>query len=152
MHKPSSFARQLRHNMTEAERRLWHRIRLKQLDGARFRRQAPMGRYVVDFVCHDAKLIVELDGGQHADRIGQDADRTAWLEAEGYRVLRFWNNEVFENLEGVLAAVSAVLSAAAPHPSPPHKGGGRRSRANPPASTAPPSAPPAARWRACGWG
>ncbi len=123
MHKPSSFARQLRHNMTEAERHLWHRIRLKQLDGARFRRQAPMGSYVVDFVCHDAKLIVEIDGGQHADRIGQDADGTAWLEAEGYRVLRFWNNEVFENLEGVLQVIHAALGAAAPHPGPPPQGG-----------------------------
>ncbi len=109
--------------MTDAERRLWRRLRLKQIDSARFRRQAPMGNYIVDFVCHESRLIVELDGGQHAAQGEHDAARTAWLEGEGYRVLRFWNNEVSENLEGVVQVISAALRAAAPHPNPPPQGG-----------------------------
>ena len=96
---------------------------MKQVQGARFRRQAPMGIYVADFVCHESRLIVELDGGQHAGRSEHDAARTAWLESEGYRVVRFWNNDVFENLDGVLQVIGAALHAASPHPGPPPQGG-----------------------------
>lgn len=88
--------------MTDAERVLWRAIRRKQLDGHRFRRQQPIGRYIVDFFCPEVRLIVELDGGQHAERADYDADRTEWLEARGYRVVRYWNPDVLRNLEGVL--------------------------------------------------
>lgn len=95
-------ARKLRRNSTDVERRLWHRIRDKQIDEFRFRRQRPIGRYIVDFICLEAKLIVELDGGQHATSDEYDKSRTAFLESLGYRVVRFWNNEVTENMDGVL--------------------------------------------------
>ncbi|MDD9876157.1 MAG: DUF559 domain-containing protein, partial [Magnetovibrio sp.] len=97
----SKTARRLRQNPTEAEKSLWARLRNRQLAGHRFRRQAPIGRYVVDFVCHEAKLIVEIDGGQHAAQADADTKRTEWLKGEGFRVIRFWNNEMLENLDGV---------------------------------------------------
>src|SRR3546814_2302829 len=89
-------ARRLRRDQTTAERRLWSRLRDRQLEGHKFRRQVPRGRFVVDFACLDSWLVVELDGGQHADpfQTKDDRKRTAWLEAEGYRVLRFWNHEI----------------------------------------------------------
>jgi very-short-patch-repair endonuclease len=90
-------ARKLRLTPTDAEIRLWSRLRGKQLAGFRFRRQHPLGPYVVDFFCAEAKLIVEVDGGQHAD---DGEARTRWLEARGYRVIRFWNNDVLANTEG----------------------------------------------------
>ena len=112
-------AKELRRNRTEAEKRLWERLRRKRIHGFRFRQQVPLGRYVVDFVCFEAKLIVELDGGQHAERAAYDARRTEWLESEGFRVLRFWNNEVFENIEGVEEVIQAALdSAGGAHPLP----------------------------------
>ena len=95
-------ARKLRRNSTEVERKLWHRIRDKQIEEFRFRRQRPIGKYIVDFICLDAKLIVELDGGQHATSDEYDKSRTAFLESLGYRVVRFWDNEVIENMDGVL--------------------------------------------------
>ena len=94
--------------MTDAERRLWSVLRARQLNGWKFRRQYPLGPYVLDFACFDAKVAVEVDGGQHATS-NNDAERTAWLEGEGWRVLRFWNNEVLENIEGVLGRISEVL-------------------------------------------
>jgi very-short-patch-repair endonuclease len=94
-------ARQLRSNPTEAEKRLWSKLRLKQIGGHRFRRQAPIGPYVADFACLAQRLIIEVDGGQHDSRATQDDARTAWLERQGFRVLRFWNNEVLGNVEGV---------------------------------------------------
>jgi very-short-patch-repair endonuclease len=104
----SPLARSLRHTPTEAETRLWARLRRKQLAGIRFRRQHPLGRYVVDFFCAEAKLVIEVDGGQHAE----DTDtRTRWLEGRGYRVLRFWNNDVLANTEGVLLMILAALRA-----------------------------------------
>jgi len=104
----SPLARKLRRTPTDAEIRLWSRLRRKQLAGFRFRRQHPLGPYVVDFFCAAAKLVVEVNGGQHAD----DGDaRTRWLEARGYRVIRFWNNEVLANTEGVLSTILAVLRA-----------------------------------------
>ena len=102
-------ARKLRRNSTDVERKLWHRIRDKQIDEFRFRRQRPIGKYIVDFVCLDAKLIVELDGGQHAGDAAYDQRRTAFLESLGYAVLRFWNNEVIENMDGVLQRLHETL-------------------------------------------
>ncbi|HEV2549461.1 MAG TPA: endonuclease domain-containing protein [Stellaceae bacterium] len=107
---PSLLARRLRTTPTDAEIRLWSRLRGKQLKAYRFRRQHPMGPYVVDFFCADAKLVVEVDGGQHADSKSDDA-RTRWLEARGYRVIRFWNNDVLANTEGVLLAILDALRA-----------------------------------------
>ena len=104
----SPLARNLRRTPTDAEIRLWSRLRRKQLAGFRFRRQHPLGPYVVDFFCAAAKLIVEVDGRQHAN----DGDaRTRWLEARGYRVIRFWNNEVLANTEGVLSTILGTLRA-----------------------------------------
>ena len=102
-------AKELRQNRTDAEKRLWERLRRKRIDGFWFRQQVPLGRYIADFVCFDEKLIVELDGGQHAEQAAYDADRTEWLDSQGFRVLRFWNNEVFENIEGVEEVIQASL-------------------------------------------
>jgi very-short-patch-repair endonuclease len=101
-------ARRLRGNMTDAERKLWYALRAGRFDGVSFRRQAPIGRYVVDFVAHAHRLIVEVDGGQHALRAAADAERSAWLSSRGYRVLRFWNNDVLTNLDGVLSEIGAA--------------------------------------------
>jgi len=114
-------ARELRCRQTEAESLLWRAIRGEQLDGHKFRRQQTIGAYIVDFISLDAKLIVELDGGQHADAVDYDAKRDTWLESEGFRVLRFWNNDVMENLEGVLMTIAAALSPP-PQPSSPARG------------------------------
>jgi very-short-patch-repair endonuclease len=101
-------ARLLRKRMTDAERRLWSKLRMRQVEGFRFRRQAPIGPYVVDFICLELKLIVEVDGGQHA-MPQADAKRTTWLESEGYRVVRFWNNDVLKNTEAVLQSLYEAL-------------------------------------------
>jgi|SRR5436309_10979997 len=95
------FARALRKNPTEAEQALWSHLRIKQMEGNRFRRQQPIGPYVVDFVCFEKKLVVELDGGQHAEQSAYDAERTTWLESQGFRVLRFWNHQVLREIEAV---------------------------------------------------
>jgi very-short-patch-repair endonuclease len=102
-------ARELRREMTDAERLLWRHLRQRQVAGRRFRRQHPVGRFIVDFVCLEAAVVVELDGGQHADRQAYDQARTAWLEAQGFRVLRFWNNEVLANAEGVRDLIERAL-------------------------------------------
>ena len=104
-------ARAMRRAMTDAERRLWAMLRNRQLGGWKFRRQVPMGRYIADFVCVEARLIVECDGGQHAGST-YDAERDAWLEQEGFRVIRFWNGDVLREPEGV----ADKLLAALPHP------------------------------------
>lgn len=96
-------ARSLRRTATEAEKLLWHGLRDRRLGGFKFRRQQTIERYVVDFLCHDRRLIVEVDGGQH--NVQADAPRTAFLEAQGYRVLRFWNPEVLTNLTSVLETI-----------------------------------------------
>ena len=102
-------AKQLRRNATDTERKLWRHVRSRQLGGHRFRRQQPLGPYIVDFVCLDKKLIVEVDGGQHAERIGRDEKRTAWLELQGFRVLRFWNSQVLTEIEEVKQAIMMAL-------------------------------------------
>ena len=101
----TSRARQLRARQTEAERKLWFLLRDRRLNGAKFRRQVPIGKYIADFVCQEEKLIVELDGGQHADQVAYDTARTEWLAGVGYRALRIWNNDLTENEEGVLTAI-----------------------------------------------
>jgi very-short-patch-repair endonuclease len=118
----SPHARALRKNLTDAESRLWGALRRRQLKGVRFRRQVPIGPFVADFACLSAKLIVELDGGQHAARVLDDARRDEWLAERGYRTLRIWNNDVFGNIEGVLATIAAALDGT-PHPDPPPQGG-----------------------------
>jgi very-short-patch-repair endonuclease len=108
--------------MTDAERKLWHRLRANQL-GLKFRRQHPFENYIVDFVCLPAKLIVEVDGGQHQDHAGQDAQRTVILEKAGFRVLRFWNNQVLAEIDSVVEAIKLSLETH-PHPSLPPEGEG----------------------------
>jgi very-short-patch-repair endonuclease len=105
-----SNARNLRSESSDAERRLWYYLRGARFQETKFRRQVPVGRFVVDFLCEEARLIVEVDGGQHAERIARDAARTQWLKEQGYTVLRFWNNDVLGNIEGVLATLSPALS------------------------------------------
>ena len=119
-------------------------LRLRQINGHRFRRQVPLGRYIADFICHEARLVVEIDGGQHAPSMPEEIERTRFLEREGYCVLRFWNNEVLTNLEGVYEVIEAALSKPSPSmgegregvspapptnitptPTLPHRGGGR---------------------------
>ena len=119
-------ARKLRTNMTDAERRLWQVLRLRQVEGLKFRRQFPIGRYIADFVCPERKLIVELDGGQHAEQESYDSERTTWLKSQGFRVVRVWNNEVLMNLEGVKEMIYDALGEKGEPPTPalPHKGGG----------------------------
>jgi very-short-patch-repair endonuclease len=118
MVSPISTARKLRHNQTDAERALWFRLRDRRLRGLKFRRQMPIDRYVADFCCEAARLIVELDGGQHVERSQQDAERTAALEAHGYLVLRFWNNDVLRNIDGVVESILQTLNPSPPHPDP----------------------------------
>ena len=120
-------ARKLRRTSTDVERRLWHRIRDKQIEAFRFRRQRPIGKYIVDFICLEAKLIVDLDGGQHSESVLLDEKRTVFLASLGYHVVRFWNNEVLENMDGVLARIREhLLGLHQPHPSPPLGRGGSR--------------------------
>ena len=107
-------AKTLRQNQTDAEGLLWHYLRNKQLGGYKFRRQQPIGPYIADFACLSRKLLIELDGSQHAERKAHDEERDAFLRRAGYRVLRFWNNDVFENCFGVLESIYAALH---PHPS-----------------------------------
>lgn len=95
-------AKSLRRTQTDAEQKLWYHLRAHRFMGKKFKRQKPMGRYVVDFVCLEEKLIIELDGGQHADNVEYDRERDSWLRSEGYTVLRFWNNEMLNEMEGVL--------------------------------------------------
>ncbi|MCY4530290.1 MAG: endonuclease domain-containing protein [Chloroflexi bacterium] len=108
-------ARALRKNATEAELILWHHIRRRQLSGHRFRRQHPIGPYIVDFYCYEKQLIVEVDGGQHSTQREYDEQRTLWLKQNGFRVLRFWNHDVMNRCEVVLEAIHEALEQN-PHP------------------------------------
>ena len=114
-------ARRLRRDQTDAERALWFRLRDRRLEGLKFRRQAPIARYIVDFCCEESHLIVELDGGQHAIDETRDTKRTEELEAMGYLVLRFWNNDVLTNTDGVVQSILESLNqqpVVPPHPNP----------------------------------
>ncbi len=104
-----SNAKNLRKNMTDAENCLWYYLRDRRLCGYKFIRQCVIDKYIVDFICRSRKLIIELDGGQHAEAIEYDEKRTKFLEREGYHVLRIWNHEVFENIEGVLEGILCEL-------------------------------------------
>ena len=115
-------ARNLRRQQTDVETKLWMRLRDRQLCGAKFRRQHPIGPYIVDFCCPDRGLIVELDGGQHAEKVSADQVRTDFLEADGYHVVRFWNHQVQDQMEAILEEIVRLLSD--PHPSLSLKGRG----------------------------
>jgi very-short-patch-repair endonuclease len=115
-------ARRLRRNSTFAEQQLWHRLRARSLYGMKFVRQEPVGPYIVDFVCREHHLIIEVDGGQHCEN-ERDVVRDQWLNGHGYRVLRFWNNDVLGNIEGVLEVIANALPHDGRAPSPPSSGG-----------------------------
>jgi len=103
----------LRRNSTDAERKLWNVLRNRQLNGFKFRKQVEIDAYIVDFLCPALRLVIEVDGGQHTPE--RDARRTAFLESQGFRVIRFWNNDVLENLDGVWTRIEEALSTP-PHP------------------------------------
>ena len=105
-------ARRMRAQPTHAEKKLWARLRQRQLDGCKFRRQVMIGPYIVDFACLPKKLVVEVDGSQHIES-ASDAGRTAWLERPGYRVVRCWNTEVLTNLDGVVEMIYATVTGSA---------------------------------------
>jgi very-short-patch-repair endonuclease len=106
-------AKGLRRELTDAEKKLWRMLRSRQLNAAKFRRQQPIGRFIADFVCHEARLVVEADGGQHAEN-ANDRRRTEFLNSRGYRVLRFWNMDILGNPEGVFQLIAEALET--PHP------------------------------------
>ena len=111
-------AKTLRSHQTEAEQRLWHHLRAHRFMGLKFKRQKPIGHYIVDFACIEHHLVIELDGGQHIDQIEYDQSRTLWLESQGFVVLRFWNNEVMQELDGVLERIRQTIEEMST-PSPP---------------------------------
>jgi adenine-specific DNA-methyltransferase len=118
------FARALRKQMTDAERLLWRHLRNRELGGWKFKRQYPVGPFIVDFICVEKNIVIEVDGGQHAENEALDLQRSAYLNKMGYRVLRFWNNEVLQETEAVLNAIFAILAndkqnSPSPQPSPP---------------------------------
>ncbi|MYH02661.1 MAG: endonuclease domain-containing protein, partial [Nitrospira sp. SB0675_bin_23] len=127
-----SKAHELRQRSTDAEQALWKRLRNRQLAGCKFRRQVLIGKYIVDFVCFERKVVIEVDGGHHQEQVSSDAVRTTWLESQGFRVLRFWNHEVLADAEAVQEALLVVLqeslpSSDSPSPQPsPVKGEGGR--------------------------
>ena len=119
-------ARALRRDATEAEKKLWQHLRQPPFKQHHFRRQATIGPYFADFASHQLRIVIEVDGGQHADNVADDR-RTAYLASEGYRVLRFWNNDALANVSGVLSAIDRAVNAdrpPTPDPSPPQAGGG----------------------------
>ncbi len=109
-------AKKLRRNLTDAEKKMWFLLRDRRLSGLKFRRQVPLGNYIVDFCCLQERLIVELDGGQHIEQQQDDGVRDKFFTDQGFVVLRFWNNEVFENAEGVLQKI--ISHGITPHPGP----------------------------------
>ncbi|VXC64888.1 conserved hypothetical protein [Enterobacterales bacterium 8AC] len=119
-----STARRLRSSMTEAEKTLWLQLRDRRFTGFKFRRQCPIGPYFADFLCWQARLIIELDGGQHVEQVVYDRQRTRFLEQQGFTVIRFWNDEIFQNWEGVAQIILQHLqSRPSPQPSPRGRGG-----------------------------
>jgi very-short-patch-repair endonuclease len=119
-----SRARSFRQNPTDAERKLWQQLRKLPPDSLHMRRQATIGPYFADFACHTHRIVIEIDGGQHADSAA-DLVRTTYLNNQGYRVLRFWNNDVLSNIDGVIEIIINALRAAppTPNPSPPQERG-----------------------------
>jgi len=109
-------ARSLRGIMTDAERKLWQMLRNRRFASAKFRRQVPLGRYVADFLSFEKRIVIEVDGGQHAGS-ASDVTRDHWFRRQGFTVLQFWNNDVLTNLRGVFAALVEVIDARTPHPS-----------------------------------
>lgn len=107
--------------MTVPETKLWRHLRAKQIEGIKFRRQEPIGKYVADFLCYQRRIVIELDGGQHSLNKGSDLERDKWFEEQGYKVIRFWNAEVLGNLEGVLKTIWEACN----HPPPPPSRQGR---------------------------
>jgi very-short-patch-repair endonuclease len=116
--RPTAKARALRNNATDAERALWRAISARKISGVRFNRQVPVGPFICDFVARSIHLVIEVDGGQHND--GGDAARTRYIEAQGFRVIRFWNNDVLGNLDGVIEEIARVI-ADMPSPAPSRK-------------------------------
>ena len=116
-------AGKLRKRQTNSERKLWSQLRAKKMEGMKFRRQQPIGIYIVDFICFEKRLIIELDGGQHMMPATKDKTREAWLRQQGYKVLRFWNHEIFENFTGVLNSIRDKVIPTPSPSSPPLKGG-----------------------------
>lgn len=102
-------AKELRKNLTDAENELWKHLRYRQMGGYKFRRQHPVGPYIVDFACLEKSLIVEVDGGQHGENVAYDSERSAYLQSKGFRVLRFWNNEVLTEIDVVKEVIVGVL-------------------------------------------
>ena len=117
------FAKTLRKRSTDAENLLWKHLRAKRLMGLKFRRQEPIGKYIVDFVCHEKKIIIELDGGQHSEESEKDQERDEWFRSEGFRVLRFWNNDVLGQTEEILEIILKKCLESPSPSSPPIKGG-----------------------------
>jgi very-short-patch-repair endonuclease len=132
------FARELRKAMTDAERVLWQELRRGKIPGTRFRRQVPIGRYVADFACLKSRLVIELDGSQHFDRASYDAERTAFLERQNFRVLRFWNGHLSEDREAVIETIVWAVTHPEwrqerdPPPQPSPFGGGSQTSDSPP--------------------
>jgi very-short-patch-repair endonuclease len=114
--------------MTDAELRLWSSLRAHRLNGLSFRRQVLVGSFILDFVCHERMLVIEVDGGQHAES-KRDVERDRWLASKGYRVLRFWNSEVLRNRDGVLQSIFSAAREVTPLPNPPPQGGRERDAA-----------------------
>lgn len=112
----NGIAKTLRKNLTDSERKLWKYLRAKRFGGLKFRRQEPIGNYIVDFVCYEKRLVIEVDGGQHAQEKYEDAVRDGWLREQGFKVLRFWDNEVLANIRGVLELIRQSVTPS-PHPS-----------------------------------
>jgi very-short-patch-repair endonuclease len=96
--------------LTDAERLLWTYLRAKQLEGLKFRRQEPIGKYIADFACHEKRIVIEVDGRQHSTNKERDRERDNWFKEQGYKVLRFWNNEVLTNIAGVLEVLNPLPS------------------------------------------
>jgi very-short-patch-repair endonuclease len=117
----NGIAKNLRKNLTDSERKLWKYLRAKQFAGLKFRKQEPIGNYIVDFVCYEKRLVIEVDGGQHSQEKYKDGVRDGWLREQGFKVLRFWDNEVLTNIVGVL---DLIRESATPSPHPSRQGRG----------------------------